>query len=378
MGRFSDIPGNGSVKKALATMVDSGRIPHAIMMYENDGCGALAIAQTFLQYASCADRHDGEPCGVCPACNQFSKMIYPDLHYTFPVTTGTKVSGEAQNLICDMFVPYWRELVLGNPYFLESELSSALGFEKKSGQILVAEGHDILKKLSMSAVSGGYRAIVIYLPESMNASTANMLLKAIEEPNENTIFVLVTHSPESVLPTISSRCQGVRILPLTREEVSAELQKRFGASAEDADMAASISGGSVGVALRELSDKEDVNAMKEILRQLFGDLARKDLKASLETAEAIAGMESREKQKLFCNFAADALRNIFLVQQGMESIAAIPASDSQWIREVAGSCSKSFSRKALEIFSNAAMLIDRNVSQKIIFANLVDKLYMSI
>ena len=378
MGRFSDIPGNDSVKKALVSMVDGGRVPHAIMMYENDGCGALALAQTFLQYASCSNRHDGEPCGKCPSCNQFSKMIYPDLHYTFPVTTGTKVSGEAKNLICDMFVPYWRELVLGNPYFLESELSTALGFEKKSGQILVAEGHDILKKLSMSAVSGGYRAIVIYLPESMNASTANMLLKAIEEPEANTVFILVTHSPESVLPTISSRCQGVRVLPLSREEVSAELQGRFGVPKEDADMAAVISGGSVGVALRELSEKEDVMAVKDLLRQLLLSLVARDLKASLETGEVVAAMESREKQKLFCNFAADALRNIFLIQQEMEGIAAISASDADWIRTVAGGCSRTFSRKALDVFNKASMLIDRNVSQKIIFANLVDRLYTII
>lgn len=378
MGRFADIPGNGNVKKALAGMVDSGRIPHAILMYENDGCGALMLAQTFMQYANCTDRHDGEPCGKCPSCNQFSKMIYPDLHYTFPITTGTKVSGEAKNLVCDMFAPYWRELVLGNPYFLESELSSALGFEKKSGQILVAEGHDILKKLSMSAVSGGYRAIIMYLPESMNTQTANMLLKAIEEPSENTVFILVTHSPESVLPTISSRCQGVRVLPLSKEEVSAELQGRFGAAVEDADMAASLSGGSVGLALRELSEKEDVSVMKDLLRDLLYNLVRKDLKASLETGEAIASLESREKQKLFCNFAAEALRNIFLLQQGLESIAAVSASDAPWIREIAGSCSKSFSRKALDIFSKASMLIDRNVSQKMVFANVVDRLYMSI
>lgn len=378
MGRFADIPGNENVKKALVNMVDSGRVPHAIMMYENDGCGALALAQAFLQYASCADRHDGEACGTCPSCNQFRKMIYPDVHYTFPITTGTKVSGEAKSLVCDMFASHWRELVLENPYFLESELSAALGFEKKSGQILVAEGHDILKKLSMSAVSGGYRGIIIYLPESMNTQTANMLLKAIEEPSENTVFILITHSPESVLPTISSRCQGIRVLPLSREEVSAELQSRFGASREDADMAASISGGSVGLALRELSEKEDVSVMKDLLRELFGNLLRKDLKASLETGETLAGLESREKQKLFCNFAAEALRNIFLIQQGMDSIAAISASDEEFIRSVAGSCSKQFSRKGLEIFSKAVGLIDRNVSQKIVFANVVDRLYTSI
>lgn len=377
MGRFSDIPGNDAVKKALAGMVDSGRVPHALLVYENDGCGALSIVQTFLQYANCQNRHDGEPCGECPSCNQFRKMIYPDVHYTFPITTGTKVSGEAKNLVCDMFTPYWRELVLGNPYFLESELLDALGFEKKKGQILVAEGHSILQKLSMSAVSGGYKAIVMYLPESMNQQTANMLLKAIEEPSENTIFVLITHAPEEVLPTISSRCQGVRVLPLTRDEVVSELVRR-GASEDDAQGVAALSGGSVGLALRELNGKEDLSQMRDLLHALLESMLARDLKGSLEVGESLAALESREKQKLFCNFATEALRNIFLLQQGMENIAAISASEAEFLRNVAARCKKSFSRNGLEVLSKASYLIDRNVSQKMVFTNVVDRLYSCI
>ena len=72
---FSDIIGNEGVVSALRNMVDTGRIPHAMMLYENDGCGAMAIVQAILQYLACTRRDDGEPCGECLQCRQVSKAI---------------------------------------------------------------------------------------------------------------------------------------------------------------------------------------------------------------------------------------------------------------------------------------------------------------
>ena len=124
--RFSEIRGHEDIKKAFIGMADRGRIPNAILMHENEGGGALALALAFMQYVNCKERTGGDSCGHCASCHQNSKIIFPDIHFTFPITTGTKVSGEASKLICDNFAAYWKELVLKNPYFLENELSSAL------------------------------------------------------------------------------------------------------------------------------------------------------------------------------------------------------------------------------------------------------------
>lgn len=378
MGKFAEIAGNENVKQALVGMVDGDRIPHAIMFHENDGCGALHLALTFLQYVMCGQRDGGEPCGVCPSCQRFSRLMHPDVHFTFPITSSVKVNGKVSGLVCDDFLKHWRELLGTNRYFLESDVSEALGFEKKKGQILVSEGHSILQTLSISPSAGEYRGIVIYLPELMNVSTANMLLKAIEEPYDKTIFILITHSPEDVLMTISSRCQNIRLLPLEKAQVKNELVRRYNVSAEDADMAASISFGSVGLALRELTEKEDVVEMKAVLKDLLQALADRDLLSALEAGEKVAAMESREKQKLFCNFAGGMLRNIFLVQQGMETVANMSDSDVEFVRGLALKFPKTFSRNGLLVFSKAGGLIDRNVAQKIVFANLVGHLYQSL
>ena len=378
MWKFSEIPGNEAVKKALRGMVDSGRIPQAMMLYENDGCGAFALVMAFLQYLNCGGRSGGEPCCGCPSCNQHAKLIYPDEHFTFPVTSGNKVSGEAKNLTCDMFSEYWRELALSNPWFLESDLSEALGFEKKRGQILKAEGSSILRQLSLSSLSDGYRSVVMYLPELMNAETANMLLKAIEEPDEKTVFILITHAPEKVLPTISSRCQGLRVLPLSAEEVAEVLEKRFDIEHDAAVRAAAISGGSPGLALREVSERDDISLIRDLLRGLMEALVARNLAACLDASEKIAGIESREKQKLFCNFAGELFRNLFLMQCGMEDMVAVSPEEKEFIRKIAPKCSANFCRRGLKALDHASLMLGRNVSQRMIFANLTNRLYQSV
>lgn len=373
--KFSDIIGNEDIKKALVGMADSGRVPHAMMMYENEGGGALALALAFIQYLNCPNRHDGDSCGECPSCNQNRKLIYPDVHFTFPITTGTKVSGEAKSLVCDMFVNHWRELVIQNPYFLENEMNAALGFEKKQGLITVAEGRSILQKLSLSPMTDGYRPVIVWLPEKMNRQTANMLLKAIEEPVGKTIFIMITHAPEEVLQTISSRCQAMRILPISKEEVTQAVCEMTGKSREEVEPMAAISGGSIGVALHNLSEQSGLSDMRDLFMDLMMALMRKDLAASLEAGEAIAALDSREKQKMFCSFAGEGLRKIFMVQQKLDSIAAVSPDEVDFIRKAAAGCKKTFCRKAMAVLDKAEAMIERNVNQKIVFTTLVCRLF---
>ena len=197
-------------------MADSGRVAHAMLMYENEGCGALALALAYVQYLNCSNPHDGDSCGECPSCRQMAKLIHPDVHFVFPVNKGPKSADE--RYISESYIRYWRELALADPYFVEADLQRAIGIEAKNGLIAVAEAKYIIGKLSLTSVGDGYKAVIFYLPEKMNQETANRLLKMVEEPPEKTLFIFITHAPEKVLQTIFSRCQSVRVLPLTKEE----------------------------------------------------------------------------------------------------------------------------------------------------------------
>ena len=321
---------NATVAAALRQMAESGRIPHAMLFHENDGGGAFPLVLDFLERL-----YGNNP--------RVAKLIHPDIHFIFPVAGSDKP-------VSDQFIGKWRELLLANPCFFENELYEALGIEGKQGVISVNEARSILEKLSLSAVEGGYRTVVLYLPEKLNIQAANTLLKMVEEPPEKTLFLMVTHEPEKVLTTISSRCLFMRVRPFSREEMLSVHPQQG----------------------------SDLAVAADLFHDLMAALTGKDLLGALETAEAVAALGSREKQKVFCRFASDAFRNIFLLQQGMENLADIPEDEMPFYRDLASKCRKAFPRQAEEALDRALLLLERNVSQKILFTDLVDRLYMIV
>ena len=373
--RFADIIGNKAAASALQSMADSGRVAHAMLFYENEGCGALPLALAYIQYLNCSNPKDGDSCGECPSCRQMSKLIHPDVHFVFPVNKGPKTSDDKP--VSESYIRYWRELVLSNPYFLESDLQKAIGIESKSGLIAVAEARSIISKLSLTAVADGYKAVVFYLPEKMNQETANRLLKMVEEPPEKTLFIFITHAPEKVLQTIFSRCQSVRVLPMTKDEVAQSLE-RMGVPQQDAASKAAVSGGSVGVALGMIGDKEEYNMFMDLFSDLMNSVIAKDLLSALECGEQISALDSREKQKAFCIFASDCIRRIFMVQQNLPQIAGIRDEEAVFYGKMAEACGKKFCSRTITNIEKAVALVDRNVNSKIVFCDLVNRMFLSI
>ena len=321
---------NAQVAAALRQMAESGRIPHAMLLHENDGGEAFPLILDFLD----------EVYGHNP---RVRKLIHPDIQFIFPVAGTDKP-------VSDRFIGEWRSLLLENPCFYENELYAAIGIDSKQSLISVFEARSILEKLSLSAVEGGYRTVVMYLPEKMNPQAANALLKMIEEPPENTLFLLVTLQPEKVMTTIFSRCLFMRVRPFSREEDRAIHAKEAAETTEFSDL----------------------------FHDLMDALLRKDLLGALEAGDAVADLGSREKQKRFCRVASDGLRNIFLLQQGLADLADIPEDERPFYEEVAAKLRKNFSRQALAALDRALLLLERNVNQKILFTDLVNRLYMTI
>ena len=318
--------GNTEVVAALHLMVESGHVPHALLLQEDDGGGAFPLVINFLE-----ELYGGSP--------RVQKLIHPDIHFVFPVAGSDKP-------VSLQFMGKFRELVLENPYFFENELYTAIGIEGKQGNISVNEARSILDRLSLSAVEGGYRTVLVYLPEKMNAQAANALLKMVEEPPAKTLFVLITHAPEKVLVTISSRCLHMRVQPLSPE------------------------------AEREVHARE--NASNQMLTDLFHDLleaivSRDRLKA-LETGEAVAELKVREQQKSFCRLASEDLRRLFFLQK-MPALARVPEGEEDFYKRMAGALKPTFPRRGMAALDRALLLIERNVNQKILFTDLVNQLY---
>ena len=350
--KFADIIGNKVASDALRSMADSGRVAHAMLFYENEGCGALPLALAYVQYLNCRNPHDGDSCGECPSCRQMAKLIHPDVHFVFPVNKGPKSSDDKP--VSESYIKYWRELALANPYFVEADLQKAIGIESKSGLIAVPEAKSILSKLSLTAVADGYKAVIFYLPEKMNQEAANRLLKMVEEPPAKTIFLFITHSPEKVLQTIFSRCQSLRVLPLSKEEREAVR------------------------AMAPEEDREEYETFMELFTSLMNALAARDLLAALECGEQMASLDSREKQKAFCTFAGECIRKIFMLQQKLPQIAGISSEEEAFYADMAQKCGRKFCSKTVSNIEKVAYMIDRNVNSKILFCDLVNRMFFSI
>ena len=305
--------------KTLCGMVDSGRVPHALLLHEDDGGGGVPLALQFLEHL-----YGGNP--------RVAKLIHPDIHFIFPLV-------QAGDSVAEQYAKEWRALVQENPSFSEGDLYDALGFEGKNTVISVKEANALLQVLSRYSLEGGYTAVVIYLPEKMNSVAANKLLKILEEPPQQTIFVMVTHAPEKLLPTILSRCQLFRV-----EAVA------------DAD----------SVALRY----DDGGLLASLMEALIA----RDLSGALDVGEQLAALPSRDSMRAFCRYAAEKMRRVFLMQQGLATLAGDDPEAAGW----ASACKKTFPRKALEALDKASALIGRNVNQKILFTDLVDRLYVNI
>ncbi len=345
--KFSEITGNEALKKTLVSMADSGRIPHAMLFYENDGCGAVTLALAYLQYLDCGHRSGGEACGECPSCRQMAKLIHPDVHFVFPVNKSAKVSEDKP--VSDSFLPYWRKLVLDRPYFTEDDLQEALGIEGKKGEIALPEAKSIISKMSLAAVEDGYKAVLCYLPEKMNATAANKLLKLVEEPPEKTVFVFVTHAPEKMMQTVFSRCQSMRVLPLTREE--AEYVR--GVEAPDPEYS-------------------------EMFRTLFSAALSRNLLQALEVGEGAAALPSRERQKAFCGYLSSCIRKIFLLGQSRAELAGILPEEKSFYETLAPRVGAAACMKMEKAIDRTVSLIDRNVNSKMLFCDLVNRIFISI
>lgn len=329
--RFADIKDNEEVIKALRGMVDSDRVPHAIIFSEDDGGGAMAVCLAFLQYLYCRKRSGGDSCAECPSCNKISKLIHPDIYFIYPTGAGQ---------LSEQYLVKFRSVVRANPYFSEAELDSALEIDAKNSLIPVSESKRLLEILSLSALEGGYRSVVVYLPERMNAEAANRLLKIIEEPPLKTQFLLITHQSEKLLPTITSRCQHIRIRSHRAEGGSAE-----------------------------------VFDQPELLGGLFDALCERDLLSALEFSEKLSALP-RESAKSFCKYAGSVVRAIFLSQLGLDYTE--PAFPRDRVAYWASRLGHNFPEGGLAALNKAREMIERNVNAKILFTDLVDKLYILI
>jgi DNA polymerase-3 subunit delta' len=332
--QFKDIIGQEELKRHLIRSVDQGRVSHAQLFTGAAGQGSLALAVAYFQYLCCRHRHDGDSCGECPDCRQIAALAHPDLHLVFPVNKQGKKSGE--KMLSDEFLPLFRTLFEERKgYFAPREWYERLDLGKTlKGMISAGEADEMIRKLSFKSFEADYKAVLIWLPETMNEEAANKILKILEEPWEKTLFLLVSEQPTRLLPTILSRTQEVAVGRIEKEVlvrlatehgVQDPLQARNMARLADGDVL------ELNHLLTGESDqqrKENFDLFCSLMRLSYND---KHLEL-IGWAEEVAALP-REQQRGLLRDSARLLRESFMLHAGMSDISYL------WGEELAF-CSK--------------------------------------
>lgn len=304
---FKDIIGQQDVKERLRLEVQEGRVPHAQLFAGIEGTGALPLAIAYARFLLCTRRSGEDACGTCPSCVKMNKLVHPDLHFVFPVVK-RKGGGDT---VSDDYIREWRELATRTPYFGLNHWLDAMGAENQQAQIFVKESDELTRKLSLKSSEGGYKVVIIWLPEKMKVECANKLLKLLEEPPAQTVFLLVSEEPDRILPTILSRTQRINVPPLGDEVITRALTERFGLQPANAAETAHLAQGSYLRALETIHLSEDNRQFFDLFVSLMRLAYQRKVKEMKEWSELVAGM-GRERQKNFLAYCQRMVRENFV------------------------------------------------------------------
>ena len=360
---FSAIPGHSSLKERLIDMANADRVGHALLFWGEEGVGALPLALALAQHMACTSKEQGVPCGKCAVCNKMQKLLHPDLHFVVPVN---RVRPSDPDPITDLYIKQWKEALLKNKYMSEYQWYETLGIDKRSGNISVHEAESVLKKISFKPFDGEHIFILIWLPERMNVQAANTLLKALEEPPPGTHFFLVSEHPEQLLPTIRSRCQNIRVNPISIDELSSALAKDLLISPVEAERLARISAGSYGKALYSNLRSEREEEANDFSSRLFDSVLHKDLNAAIQWAEESAGL-GRELQRQSLLHLLALLREVYMEHLKAHELVYISEKEIYKLKDWATGLPSSFFPIAISALNNALSDIDRNLQNKMIY-----------
>ena len=267
--KLSDFAGMDAKMEQLMRSAQAGRIVHALLFTGPRGTGKRTMAGLFARAVLC--QSGGErPCGVCPACKKCLEGMHPDVHVVAPEKNSIKV-----------------------------------------GQI-----RDLVGELTLAAYEGGKKIAIIERADSMNENAQNALLKTLENPVGDTMFILLTETPGTLLPTIISRCLQLRFHCLETDDCARVLMQR-GIASDRATLLAALAQGSVGRAL-EIDGDEEYFPLRD---RVIGALENMKKPGDVLQMTTAVGSDSKAQQSALEIMELWA-RDLMRVQNGMPPLQA--------------------------------------------------------
>lgn len=391
--QFKDVIGQQEVQQNLLAMVQQNRLSHALLFLGKEGSGGLSMALAFAQYVVCDkvqnrqksteaaplfgldepseqqtinDKLQMDSCGECPSCIKAAKFIHPDIHFSYPVIP--KKSGDKP--ISTDYIREWREFMKLYPYGNAFDWLQFIGAENKQGNITAEECNDIIHKLSLKSFESGYKILIMWMPEYLGKE-GNKLLKLIEEPPANTLFILVAENDEQLLPTVLSRCQVIKIPLLTPHAIEQALIQRAGATLEVATQIAGITEGNYreAVLLLQHTEEDWMSFLSDWLKFTIRKMLPEQVKWILDVSEL--GREKQKQLLLYFNHLLEQSIRLKVIGDRL----ALPAKEKDFAQRLNKIASVSQQQVIIEELDKAVYYIERNANAKMLFHALTIKMY---
>ena len=392
--QFSQVIGQQDLKAQLTHMIQQNRLSHALLFLGKEGSGGLPMALAFAQYITCeknplqvsrkkvrpavsmfGEEADSETetaftdaCGICSACKKAAKMIHPDIHYCYPVIP--RKPGDKP--ISTDYITEWRSFVSRNSYGNSFDWLQSINAENKQGNITSEECGDIIHKISLKSFESAYKILIIWMPEFLGKN-GNKLLKLIEEPPPDSLFILVAENDALVLPTILSRTQLIKIPVLYPQDIQIALQQRENIDLQKAIQISATAEGNYHEALQQLQHADD--DWEVLLRGWLNSILKTGPAAQVKWVEEAAKL-GREKQKQFLKYFTHLLQQAIRLSVSPQGLNEnTPTAYVDFATRINKICNVSQQEAIAEELDKAAYYIERNANAKILFHSLTIRLY---
>lgn len=364
---FRDIPGHADIKARLTEMADAGRLPHALLLEGPSGSGKFMLARALAQYVHCEHPSGGDSCGQCPSCLQHSTFNHIDTIFSFPVI---KKAGKP-TISADYFEEF-KELMAENPFMDGEVWGQKFDSANTQTKIYVDEGAELTRRLNFRAHQSRYKIVLLWQPERMNEDTANKMLKIIEEPHDDTLFIMSSDNPRTILPTIYSRTQRVTVKRYEDSEVAEYLTRCHAVSADAAENIARLSSGNINEALSLIK----ISKARKLFLDLFIDLMRKAYQRKIgllrQWSVDVAGL-GREQSLAFLDYCARMIRENFILNLNIDGLNYLTTEERAFSVNFARFINERNVLRLFDVINNARTDIAGNTNAKIVFFDLAIK-----
>ena len=366
---FKDVIAQDELKKQLKATIVNRKVSHAQLFSGNEGCGHFAMALAYTQFLLCTNKKE-DSCGECSSCLKLHQLSHPDVHFSFPVQLAKANKVESSD---DLITPF-REMVVPSAYIGFSKWNNIQGNKNKQGIIAVKESEANIKKLSLKSFEGGYKVLIMWLPEQMNKEAANKLLKLIEEPPKETLFIFVSDQPEKIIDTILSRLQRINFSNLPANKIEGALVDKYNIDSQKAASVATLADGSFHRALTLTKQENNVDFYLTEFVNWMRLCYSRNISDTIDWVDHMAA-SGREKQKEFLLFTLEMFRQSILGHYSKGTLTVLSSDQQQFLNKFSPFINHLNIVGLNEVINQAYYHLERNANPKILLLDVSLKIY---